>query len=142
MPVRFDGRPGRYLTGVDLVSVSRIASLLTDYPDTFREYAFTDAERAYCEERYDPPEHYAARWAVKEAYVKAVGEEGANPDLPSIEVVGAPRSALSLSGDGLELLERAAGRAGTTLDAASVDVSMAHERTADLAVGFVLVSFD
>ena len=40
---------------------------------TLRARVFTDQERAYCDERRDPTERYAARFAAKEAVMKAMG---------------------------------------------------------------------
>lgn len=40
---------------------------------TLRDRLFTDGERAYCDLRRDPSERYAARFAAKEAVLKAMG---------------------------------------------------------------------
>lgn len=40
---------------------------------TLRERVFTEAEQAYCDRRADPTERYAARFAAKEAVMKAMG---------------------------------------------------------------------
>ncbi len=40
---------------------------------TMADRVFTPAERAYCDERHDPTERYAARFAAKEAVLKAMG---------------------------------------------------------------------
>jgi len=40
---------------------------------TLRERVFSDGEQAYCEGRRDPTERYAARFAAKEAVLKAMG---------------------------------------------------------------------
>jgi holo-[acyl-carrier protein] synthase len=58
--------------GVDLCEVDRMRTALDRTP-TLRARLFTDAERAYCDRRKDPSERYAARFAAKEAVLKAMG---------------------------------------------------------------------
>ena len=58
--------------GVDLCEIDRMRTALGRTP-TLRERVFTDGERAYCEARRDPTERYAARFAAKEAVLKAMG---------------------------------------------------------------------
>ena len=58
--------------GVDLCEIDRMRIALERTP-TLRERVFTDGERAYCDERRDPTERYAARFAAKEAVLKAMG---------------------------------------------------------------------
>jgi holo-[acyl-carrier protein] synthase len=90
--------------GVDLCEVDRMRRSLARTPG-LRRRLFTDAEQAYCEARRDPTERYAARFAAKEAVMKALGVGlGACP-LREIEVVrsesGAP--SLALHGDAARL---------------------------------------
>lgn len=140
MAVDFDDK-SRMSVGIDGVSIHRIAAILDKETESFRSYVYTETEQSYCDTQYCPSEHYAARWAVKEAFIKAVGIEGANPDLRSIEVLGDPAPYLSLSGDGLELLEQAAKRRGTVPERTSVDISLTHECTTDIAIGIVLIYY-
>ena len=63
--------------GVDLIEIPRIARALQRYPG-FRERCFTEVERAYCDARPNPPQHYAARFAGKEAVGKALGSVSAS----------------------------------------------------------------
>ena len=58
--------------GVDLCEVDRMRTALERTP-TLRDRVFTDAEQAYCDQRRDPTERYAARFAAKEAVLKAMG---------------------------------------------------------------------
>jgi holo-[acyl-carrier protein] synthase len=58
--------------GVDLCEVDRMRSALERTP-SLRARVFTDAEQAYCDLRRDPTERYAARFAAKEAVMKAMG---------------------------------------------------------------------
>jgi len=62
--------------GIDVVEVGRIARLLdgpADRAERFLARVFTPAERAFCEARRDRATRYAARFAAKEAAVKALG---------------------------------------------------------------------
>src|SRR5688572_12333534 len=58
--------------GVDLIETARVAEKISR--DTgFREYVFSENEIAYCESKTNKFEHYAARFAAKEALLKALG---------------------------------------------------------------------
>jgi holo-[acyl-carrier protein] synthase len=58
--------------GTDIIEVSRIESqILKD--KGFKERIFTPQEIAYCEKRQTKAYSYAARFAVKEAFFKAIG---------------------------------------------------------------------
>lgn len=59
--------------GIDIVEVDRIQKTLTDHPERFRARVFTEMEVQYCESRKNRFEHYAARFAAKEAVMKALG---------------------------------------------------------------------
>lgn len=127
--------------GIDVVAISRIRRLLEDHPERFREYAFSPGERRYCDEQAAPAQHFAARWAAKEAFIKAVGIEGTSPDLSTIEVVGGPVPGVDLAGDGRVLLMEAAAARDSTAEEATVTVSLSHEPVADMALAVVLVQF-
>ena len=58
--------------GIDIIGVARIREVLARTP-RFRERVFTAAERAYCDSRGAvAAQHYAARFAAKEAALKAL----------------------------------------------------------------------
>jgi holo-[acyl-carrier protein] synthase len=58
--------------GIDIIEVARIREVLLRTP-RFRERVFTPAERAYCDSRGAvAAQHYAARFAAKEAALKAL----------------------------------------------------------------------
>ena len=57
--------------GVDLIEIERIRRALARHGESFKERCFTDAERAYCDSKPNPPQHYAGRFAAKEAVGKA-----------------------------------------------------------------------
>ncbi len=58
--------------GVDIVDVKRMEKVLERTP-AFARRVFTDSERRYCEHKARPAEHYAARFAAREAVLKALG---------------------------------------------------------------------
>lgn len=60
--------------GIDIVEVSRIASAIKRWGDDFLEHIFTDQEISYSKKRRYPDQHFAARFAAKEAVLKALGE--------------------------------------------------------------------
>ena len=58
--------------GIDIVEVERIAEKIKKN-EGFRELVFSANEIAYCEGKTHKYEHYAARFAAKEAFFKAIG---------------------------------------------------------------------
>jgi holo-[acyl-carrier protein] synthase len=59
--------------GMDICDVRRMARELSRPDGGFRDCIFTPDEIAYCESRRNPAQHYAARFAAKEAVFKALG---------------------------------------------------------------------
>lgn len=59
--------------GLDATEIPRIAALIERYGDRFIRRLFTDGEIAYCNRRRMPAIHFAARFAAKEAGMKALG---------------------------------------------------------------------
>ena len=60
--------------GIDLVEISRIEAMLEKHGEQFKHRCFTETERAYAEAgRRRRSERYAARFACKEAVMKALG---------------------------------------------------------------------
>jgi holo-[acyl-carrier protein] synthase len=120
--------------GIDVVEVERIASAIERHGEPFLTRIFTAAERAYCESRKHPTMHYAARFAAKEAVVKALGTGiGVNAGLQDMEVThdanGAPK--LRLSG----AAEAFAKQHGIT----EIQISLTHARDYAAANAIALV---
>ena len=114
--------------GVDLIEIARVERALARYPG-FRERVFTEAERRYCEARPNPAQHYAARFAGKEAVGKALGC-GVRFTWREIEIAGRPKPGVALSGRTKAWAER--------VEAGALDLSMTHSR--DLAAAICVVS--
>jgi holo-[acyl-carrier protein] synthase len=60
-------------TGVDIAEVPRIRETIERFGERFLKRIFTDGEISYCERRARRFESYAARFAAKEAGMKALG---------------------------------------------------------------------
>ncbi len=60
-------------SGVDLCEVPRIRQAIERHGDRFKQRVFTPREIAYAERKANPFERYAARFAAKEAGMKALG---------------------------------------------------------------------
>lgn len=58
---------------MDATDIPRIAATIERYGDRFIQRIFTDGEIAYCMRRRVPAIHFAGRFAVKEAAMKALG---------------------------------------------------------------------
>jgi len=73
-------------TGIDIVDVDRIGDRLGN--EAFLKKVFSDRERQFCDSKPRKAEHYAARFAAKEAFLKALGLGlTAEHDLCNIEVL-------------------------------------------------------
>lgn len=73
--------------GTDLIEIARMASKIERNAD-FKLHVFTSNEISYCESQKKPAMHFAARWAVKEAFLKAYGVQFiGNQRLPEIETI-------------------------------------------------------
>ncbi len=105
--------------GIDLVQVERMAKALRAHGDRFEARVFTPGERADCEGR---PQGFAARFAAKEACLKALGTGwSAGLSFRQVEVVrgAAGQPSIVLTGAAAER----AGRLGVR----SIHVSLSHE---------------
>ena len=110
--------------GVDLIEIERVRRALERYPG-FTARCFTVEERAYCSARANPAQHYAARFAGKEAVGKALGI-GVNFTWREIEIRGRPKPGVHLSGRTKAWAER--------IGAGRLELSMTHSRELAAAV--------
>src|SRR5277367_5820013 len=60
-------------TGIDIAEVPRIAASIARFGDRFLHRIFTEGEMRYCDSKANRAERYAARFAAKEAAMKALG---------------------------------------------------------------------
>ena len=111
--------------GLDLIEIERVRRALERHGESFRDRCFTAAEQEYCEGKANPAQHYAGRFAAKEAVGKALGT-GVHFTWKEIEISGRPKPGVQLSGRTAIAAER--------LGAAWIDVSMTHSRELAAAV--------
>ena len=60
-------------TGIDLLEVARIKKATERWGERFLHRVFTQQERDYCQRKAHPEQSLAARFAAKEAVLKAIG---------------------------------------------------------------------
>lgn len=115
--------------GVDIIEISRIRSSIERYGDSFLKKLFTENEIKYCSSRQFPTQHYAARFAAKEAFAKAISTgwsgdfEWKNVEVKN-DAVGKPSFELY-------------GKTADVLKGSSVFLSMSHSD--DAVVAFVVI---
>jgi holo-[acyl-carrier protein] synthase len=59
--------------GTDIVECPRIGKMIEQYGELFLRRIYTPREIRYCQARKHAIEHFAGRWAAKEAILKALG---------------------------------------------------------------------
>jgi holo-[acyl-carrier protein] synthase len=118
--------------GTDIVEVARLELAARRHGDRFLHRVFTPSELAYCRSQHHAFQSFAARFAAKEAFLKALGtglRDGISWQDMDIVRDGAGRPDLILAGRALELTT---GRGVTR-----VFVSLAH--TADHGMAVVVL---
>lgn len=114
--------------GTDLIEVERIAEKINK-DSGFREMVFSKKEIAYCESKANKFEHYAARFAAKEAFFKALGTgwlEGTH--FNEVELINSEsgKPELILLGESKKLL--------SALGFNNISVSVSHLKTIASAI--------
>ena len=115
--------------GIDLISISKISKSIKS--ESFRHKVFTPAEIEFCESFTNAAEHYAGKFAAKEAFMKALGK-GIRQEVwfTQIEVLnyetGAPY--IQVSGE--------AKRTLASLDVERVHISLSH--TKEMAIAIII----
>src|SRR5437667_346286 len=119
-------------TGIDIAEVPRIAQSIERFGDRFIRRIFTEGEIRYCDSKANRVERYAARFAAKEAAMKALGT-GWNHGVRwrDIEVARKPGSRPTISFHGK------AAEFASKLGAVHIALSLSH--TADQAIAQVIL---
>lgn len=119
--------------GTDIVETVRVAQMIERHGEVFLRRVYTEHEIAYCSERKAANQHYAGRWAVKEAVLKALGTGWAKGiQWVDMEVTNAPggRPLLALGGAALEHAQQ--------LGIEEVQISLSHCRNYATAVAIAM----
>lgn len=115
-------------TGIDIAEVPRIAQSIERFGERFLRRVFTEGEIRYCEAKANRVERYAARFAAKEAGMKALGT-GWNHGVTwrDVEVARAPgsRPTIQFHGKAAEVAAR--------LGAKHIALSLTHSETYAIA---------
>lgn len=115
--------------GIDIVHVERIKKAIERYGKRFIDRIFTEKEQAYCSEKANPFESYAARFAVKEAVFKALGKGWAEcGGFTSVEVINDKLGRPEVVFNGK------AGQFAESITSANVFVSITHDAGVTAAV--------
>ena len=115
-------------SGVDIIEISRVKGVLERYGQRFLDRVYTAGEIAYCRGRAP---NLAARFAAKEATMKALGTGVRGVGWKDIEVVRHESGAPSV------LLQGRAKRRAQRLGVRDISLSISHSR--EYAVAFVVV---
>lgn len=118
------------IVGVDLVSVESIRDSIAAFGDSFLRRIFAPGEIEYCQARASALESFAARFAAKEAVIKALRASEAGIDWRSIEVVNAADGACDLR------LSGTAAAVARARSVAALALSLSH--SAGYAIAFVV----
>jgi len=119
-------------TGIDIIEVPRVAAAIERLGTRFLNRIFTEAEIRYCDSKANRIERYAARFAAKEAAMKAIGtgwNHGVTFRQVEVHRVPGGRPTLKFSGKAAEF----AARIGTV----HTSVSLSH--TAAEAIAQVIL---
>ena len=114
--------------GLDATEIERIADAIDRYGDRFLRRVFTGGEIAYCQGKRDFASSYAARFAAKEAAMKALGTgHSRGVYWTGIEVVrryGPPK--LAFHGGAADRLRAMGGTSSIVTLTHSRDLAIAH----------------
>src|SRR6266498_3058943 len=119
--------------GVDIIRVERIREAVERWGESFLRRIFTDGEIAYCYKKKNPFLSLSARFAAKEALIKAIGHAVSVP-FSDIEVMRSEKGRPMINPKGKLkefFIENSVGAA---------NVSLSHEN--EYAIAFVVIEKD
>jgi holo-[acyl-carrier protein] synthase len=115
--------------GVDIIEIQRIQSSIEKFGDTFLRKIFTEDEIVYCRSRKNPAQHFAARFAAKEAVSKALATGWSGEfEWKNVEVMN------ELSGKPTVILH---GTTAQALEKSTVYLSLSHSESSVVAFAVI-----
>lgn len=116
--------------GIDIVEISRIKGALERWQARFLNKVFTPQEIALCDRRARPEQHYAVRFAAKEALAKAM-KSARRLDAPwkDIEILTSPEGGPSV---------HLHGTLARVFDSQNIQLSLSHSVRSAVAVAVIL----
>lgn len=119
-------------TGIDYVLIERVRGLLAKHGDRFLGRVLTEGERGYCAGKHDPVPSIAARFAAKEAVLKALGTGWSRGvGWKDVEVVKGETGPPTIA------LHGEAARIAAALGADRTHVSLSHDGGAAVAMAIL-----
>ncbi|OGL39778.1 MAG: holo-[acyl-carrier-protein] synthase [Candidatus Schekmanbacteria bacterium RIFCSPHIGHO2_02_FULL_38_11] len=119
--------------GVDHIEISRIKKTIRRQKERFLNKIFTEKEIEYCEKKKDRYQHYAARFAAKEAVYKALNQTGTEGiSWKDIEIVN------EISGKPEIFLRNKTLRLAKRLKVSKILLSISHNK--DIAISNVIIT--
>ena len=117
--------------GTDIIEVARIGQMIEKHDELFLRRVYTQSEIDYCSGRKAAMQHYAGRWAAKEAGLKALGTGWAKGiQWTDLEVTNLPGGKPEL------LIHGAARRLADEKGIREMQISISHCRA--FAVAYVI----
>ena len=127
-------------TGIDIIEVERIKEAILEMGDSFLNKIYTEKEIEYCNKsevmKY---QHFAARFAAKEAVFKAISEyiDGRKDAIwKDIEIINSESGKPEIN---VDKLKENINKAGDNVRLINIDVSISHIRDFAVASAVVLI---
>lgn len=107
--------------GTDIIECARIGRMLIQHGERFTSHVYTESEYRYCSGKKIAEQHFAGRWAAKEAVLKALGTGWATGiSWTDAEVIIMPGGKPTIR------LHRGAARKATELGITEMLISISH----------------
>jgi holo-[acyl-carrier protein] synthase len=107
--------------GIDIVEIKRVQKIIKKYGKRFLERTFTAIEIQYCQSKPNPAQHFAGKFAAKEALIKAFGDPLTLNEI-EIENIASKRPQIKLY-----------GKTKKTLSKSKILVSISHDHEYSVA---------